>query len=118
MHQVVGPAIWYLYALSHFSGKYAVLKEGEKPNVNNLWILADNSLSSVKKVKSFHCFGEIVIQQSWVEGIFRKKTTQTSIEFSLNVTEYSESRENLKVVATRDIPCPITDLFPGVTVKI
>ena len=28
-----------------------MLKEGDKPNVNNLWILNDNSLTSVKKVR-------------------------------------------------------------------
>ena len=48
---MVGPAIWYLYAAAHFTRKYAVLKEGDKPNVDNLWILNDNSLTSVKKVR-------------------------------------------------------------------
>ena len=48
--KVVGPAIWYLYGTAHFRGNYAMLKEGDKPNVDNLWILDDNSLTGVKKV--------------------------------------------------------------------
>ena len=51
--KVVGPAIWYLYETARFHGNYAMLKEGDKPNVNNLWILDDNSLTGVKKVWNF-----------------------------------------------------------------
>ena len=52
LSKVVGPAIWYLYEHTGFDGKYAMLKEGDKPNVDNLWKLGNNTLSSVKKVRS------------------------------------------------------------------
>ena len=51
--QVVGPAIWYLYNSGLFAGKYAMLKEGDKPTPDNLWILGHDVLSSVKKVRNF-----------------------------------------------------------------